>query len=186
MARLHVFNSISVDGYFKSPDGDLGWAHQADDAEWNEFVGSNAQGGGRLLFGRVTYEMMASYWPTPMAAQNDPVVAEGMNKLPKIVFSRTLNKVTWNNTKLLKGDLAKEVRAMKDAPGADVMIFGSGTIVAQLARENLIDEYQLITVPVVLGKGKGLFDGLDHPLTLKRTKTRAFKNGNVLACYEPG
>jgi dihydrofolate reductase len=86
-----------------------------------------------------------------------------MNKLPKIVFSRTLNKVTWNNTKLLKGDLAKEVRAMKDGPGDDVMIFGSGTIVAQLARENLIDEYQLITVPVVLGKGKGLFDGPRSP-----------------------
>jgi dihydrofolate reductase len=186
MAKVVVFNSVSIDGYFTGPDGDLSWAHRADDPEWNEFISGNAKGDARLLFGRVTYEMMVSYWPTPMAAQNDPVVAEGMNKLPKIVFSRTLSKVTWNNTKLLKGDLAKEVQAMKSGPGDDVMIFGSGTIVAQLARENLIDEYQLITVPIVLGKGKGLFDGLDHPLTLKRTKTRAFKNGNVLACYEPG
>jgi len=186
MAKVIVFNSVSVDGYFAGPDGDLSWAHGADDAEWNEFIGSNAKGDARLLFGRVTYEMMASYWPTPMAAQNDPVVAEGMNKLPKVVFSRTLSKVTWNNTKLLKGDLAKEVRAMKDGPGADIMIFGSGTIVAQLARENLIDEYQLVTVPVVLGKDKGLFDGLDRPVTLKRTDTRAFKNGNVLVSYQPG
>lgn len=186
MAKVVVFNSISVDGYFKSPDGDLGWAHRADDAEWNEFVGSNAQGGGRLLFGRITYDMMAAYWPTPMAAQNDPVVAEGMNNLQKVVFSRTLKKVAWKNTRLVNGDLAKEVRAMKKEPGDDLVVLGSGSIVAQLARENLIDEYQLITVPVVLGKGKTLFEGLDGPLPLERTKTRAFKNGNVLVCYQPG
>jgi dihydrofolate reductase len=186
MARLHVFNSISVDGYFKSPDGDLGWAHQADDAEWNEFVGSNAQGGGRLLFGRVTYEMMVAYWPTPMAAQNDPVVAEGMNNHQKVVFSRTLNKVTWQNTKLVKGDLAKEIGRMKAEPGEDLVILGSGSIVAQLAREGLVDEYQLVTVPVVLGKGKTLFEGLERSIPLKRTKTRSFKNGNVVAWYVPG
>jgi len=187
MPKLTVFNSISVDGYFKAPDGDLGWAHRADDAEWNEFVAGNAsQAGGRLLFGRVTYEMMASYWPTPMAAQNDPIVAKGMNELQKIVFSRTLDKVTWKNTRLVKGDLAKEVRNLKKDPGDDIVVLGSGSIVAQLAREDLIDEYQLVTVPVVLGKGTTLFHGLDRQVPLKRTKTRAFKNGNVLVCYEPG
>ena len=185
MAKVVVFNSISVDGYFKSPDGDLGWAHRADDAEWNEFVAGNAQGGGRLLFGRVTYDMMVAYWPTPMAAKNDPAVAEGMNNLQKVVFSRTLKKVTWKNTRLVSGDLGKEVRALKKEPGDDLVILGSGSIVAQLARENLIDEYQLITVPVVLGKGKTLFEGLEDELPLKQMKTRAFKNGNVLVCYQP-
>jgi dihydrofolate reductase len=186
MPKLYAFNSISVDGYFKSPDGDLGWAHRADDAEWSDFVAGNAKGGGRLLFGRVTYEMMAAYWPTPMAAQNDPVVAEGMNRHQKVVFSRTLDKVTWQNTKLVKGDLAREVRRMKAEPGDDIVILGSGSIVAQLAREALIDEYQLVTVPVVLGQGTTLFEGLDRVLPLRRTKTRTFKNGNLLACYEPG
>jgi len=186
MAKVVVFNSVSVDGYFKTPDGDISWAHAADDPEWNEFVGSNAQGGGRLLFGRVTYEMMASYWPSPQAAKDNPVVAEGMNNLEKIVFSRTLDKVTWKNTRLVKRDLGKEVRKLKDEAGDDVVILGSGTIVAQLARENLIDEYQLITFPVVLGRGKTLFDGLEQKLALKRTRTRAFKNGNLLVCYEPG
>ena len=117
MAKVIVFNSVSIDGYFTGPDGDLSWAHRADDPEWNEFIGGNAKGDARLLFGRVTYEMMASYWPTPMAAQNDPVVAEGMNKLPKIVFSRTLSKVTWNNTKLLKGDLAEGSAGAERRPG---------------------------------------------------------------------
>jgi dihydrofolate reductase len=86
----------------------------------------------------------------------------------------------------VNADLAGEVRAIKKEPGDDLVILGSGSIVAQLARENLIDEYQLITVPVVLGKGKTLFEGLDDELPLKRTKTRAFRNGNVLVCYEPG
>jgi dihydrofolate reductase len=185
MATVMVFNSVSVDGYFTGPGGDLSWAHRANDDEWNDFVSGNAQGNGRLLFGRVTYQMMASYWPTPAAAQNDPEVAEGMNRMPKIVFSRTLKEVKWNNTTLLKGDLAAEVRAMKNGPGDDIVIMGSGTIVTQLARENLIDEYQLVTVPVVLGKGRTLFEGLDHQLTLERTKTRAFKNGNVLSWYAP-
>ena len=186
MASVIVFNQVSVDGFFTTLDGDLSWAHNADDPEWNDFVAGNAKGNGRLLFGRVTYDMMVSFWPTPAAAKAYPDVAEGMNNLPKIVFSRTLDKVSWKNTRLVKGDLEKEVRAMKQEPGADIVILGSGTIVAQLARENLIDEYQLITFPVVLGKGRTLFDGLDDPLPLKRSRTRTFRNGNVLICYEPG
>ena len=92
MPRVVVFNSVSVDGFFTTPDGDLTWAHK-NDPEWNAFVGENAGGSGRLLFGRVTYDMMVSYWPTPAAAKNDPAVAEGMNNLQKIVVSRTLDKV---------------------------------------------------------------------------------------------
>jgi dihydrofolate reductase len=186
MAKVMVFNSVSVDGYFTGRGGDLGWAHRADDPEWNEFVSGNAQGPARLLFGRVTYEMMAGYWPTKQAATDAPAVAEGMNNFEKIVFSRTLHEVTWKNTRLMKGDLANEVRQLKKGPGPDIVIMGSGTIVSQLARENLIDEYQLITIPVVLGAGKTLFDGLDHLLELKRTATRVFENGNVMVCYEPG
>jgi dihydrofolate reductase len=72
MAKVVVFNSVSIDGYFTGPDGDLSWAHRADDPEWKEFISGNAKGNARLLFGRVTYEMMVNYWPTPMAAQNDP------------------------------------------------------------------------------------------------------------------
>jgi dihydrofolate reductase len=185
MARVIVFNQVSVDGYFKALDGDIGWAHAADDPEWHEFVGGNAQGDGRLLFGRVTYEMMVSFWPTPAAAKALPEVAEGMNAKQKVVFSRTLDKVSWKNTRLVKGDLGKEVRQMKKEPGPDIVVLGSGTIVAQLARENLVDEYQLITFPIVLGKGKTMFEGLERSLPLKQTKTRVFKNGNVLVCYQP-
>ena len=186
MRRLVVFNNVSLDGYFVDGKGDMSWAHNTNpDAEWDAFGEENAKGGGILLFGRVTYELMAGYWPTPLAAQNDPIVAEHMNTLPKVVFSRTLDQVSWINTTLVKGDLAAEVRKMKHAPGQDMAVLGSGSIVSQLAQEGLVDEYQLVVSPVVLGAGRTLFDRLREKLALKLTKTRAFRNGNVLLCYEP-
>ena len=108
-----------------------------------------------------------------------------MNKLPKVVFSRTLDKAPWSNTKVVKGDIAAEVRKMKNEPGDDMVIMGSGTIVSQMAQHGLVDEYQLVVYPVVLGKGRTMFDGLEDQLSLKLTKTRSFGNGNVLLCYQP-
>jgi dihydrofolate reductase len=186
MRKLVVFNNVTLDGYFVDKNGDMSWAHGKPDTEWNAFVSGNSSGGGQLLFGRITYELMASYWPTPLASENDPVVAEGMNSMPKVVFSRTLDRVSWNNTKLLKGDLAAEIRTMKREPGPGMVILGSGSIVSQLALEGLIDEFQLVVNPVVLGTGRTMFDGIKEKLALKLTKTRAFGNGNVLLSYEPG
>ncbi len=184
MRRLTVFNQVSLDGYFAGADGDISWAHKQD-AEWNAFVGENASGGGELLFGRITYELMASYWPTPQAMENDPVVAAGMNQLPKVVFSRTLTRASWSNTRLVKSDLAAAVRQMKQESGEDMVILGSGSIVAQLAQAGLIDEYQVVVNAVVLGEGRTMFAGIREPLALRRTQTRTFGNGNVLLCYEP-
>jgi dihydrofolate reductase len=184
MRSLIVFNHVSLDGYFVDKKGDMRWAHKQD-PEWNEFVAGNARGGGVLLFGRVTYEMMASYWPTPMAAQNSPAVAEHMNNLQKVVFSRTLDKASWKNTKLVKGDLATEVRKMKQESGEGLVIMGSGTIVSQLAQEGLIDEFQIVVCPIVIGSGRTLFEGVTEKLNLKLTKSRTFGNGNVYTCYEP-
>ena len=186
MPRLIVFNHVTLDGYFAGVNGDISWTHKdMQDAEWNTFVADNAKGGGRLLFGRTTYELMAGYWPTPAAIRNAPIVAEQMNNLSKVVFSRTLDKASWNNTKLVKGDLAAEIRKMKKEPGPDMVILGSGSIVSQLAQEGLVDEYQIVVNPIVLGKGRTMFDGLKGKLALKLTKTRTFGNGNVLLCYQP-
>src|SRR5690348_15859242 len=121
----------------------MSWAkadHQA--TEWDAFVVRNASGGGVLVFGRITYEMMASFWPTPFAIENMPTIAKGMNNLPKVVFSRTLDHASWDNTTLITGDLAAEMRKLKQAPGEGMAILGSGTIVSQLTQEGLIDEYQ--------------------------------------------
>lgn len=184
MRKLIVFNMVSLDGFFVDSKGDMSWARKQD-AEWNAFASANASGDGVLVFGRITYELMASYWPTPMALQNSPAVAKGMNEMPKIVFSRTLDKVSWSNTKLIKGDLATEVRKLKEEAGPGMVILGSGSIVSQLAQENLIDEYQLALSPIVLGKGRTLFEGLKEKLSLKLTSSRTFGNGTVFACYQP-
>jgi dihydrofolate reductase len=186
MAKLVVFNSVSLDGYFTDVNGDMNWAHnKTKDEEWDAFVADNASGGGVLVFGRKTYELMASWWPTPMAAQSYPIVAKQMNALPKVVFSRTLDKASWSNTTLVKGDPAAEMRRLKSEPGNGIAIMGSGSIVSQLAHESVIDEYQVVVAPVVLGKGRTMFEGVTEKLALKRTKTRAFANGNVLLCYQP-
>jgi dihydrofolate reductase len=185
MRKLVVFNMVSLDGFFVDRKGDMSWAHK-NDTEWNAFVNENASGNGVLVFGRITYELMASYWPTPMALQNSPVVAKGMNDMPKIVFSRTLDNASWSNTKLVKGDLAAEMRKLKKQPGPDMVILGSGSIVSQLAQQNLIDEYQIALSPIVLGNGRTMFEGVKEKLNLKLTKSRTFGNGTVFACYQPG
>ena len=186
MPRLVVFNNITLDGYFAAMNGDIAWAHRdTQDAEFHAFVADNAEGEGQLLFGRRTYEIMTSYWPTPLAMRNDPVVAERMNALPKVVFSRTLDHASWSNTRVVKGDIAAAVRRMKGEPGPDMVILGSGSIVSQLSQEGLIDEYQLVVNPVVLGKGRTMFEGLTAELTLKLARSRIFRSGKVFLCYEP-
>jgi len=187
MRSLAAFEQLTLDGFFSGENGDFSWTHSRErqDQEWTSFAAENASGGGILLFGRVTFEIMAGYWPTPRAAQDNAIVAEHMNRMPKIVFSRTLDSVAWSNTRIVKSDPAAEVRRLKKEPGPNMAILGSGTIVSLLAREGLIDEYQLAVLPVVIGKGRTLFEGVHDRLPMKLTRTRSFKNGNVVSWYAP-
>jgi dihydrofolate reductase len=184
MTKLVVYNAMSLDGYFTDAAGDMSWAHKRD-PEWQAYVSENASGGGQLLFGRVTYELMASFWPTPLAAQSNPIVVERMNSMRKFVFSTTLDSVSWNNTKLLKGDLTTEVRKLKQEPGPNLVVMGSGSVVAQLADAGLIDEYQIVLNPLAVGNGRTLFEGVKRKLPMKLTNSRAFGNGNIVLFYEP-
>lgn len=183
---VSAFMQISLDGYYCDARGEMSFAHKPPtDTEWNEFVSGNATGDGMLLFGRTTYEMMASWWPTPMAAQAMPTVAANMNARPKMVFSRTLQSADWSNTTLAKDEMIATVRRLKSEPGPDMAILGSGSIVRQLAAAGLLDALQVVVVPVALGAGKPLFGGLARPLALSLTRTRVFKNGSVVLWYEP-
>jgi dihydrofolate reductase len=184
MRRLCVFNNISLDGYFTDANSDMSWAHRHD-AEFNEFTQSNAQGGGTLVFGRVTYDLMTRFWPTPMAMQSFPIVADRMNNAQKIVFSRTIDSASWNNTKVIKGNIVAEMQRLKQQPGGDMVIMGSGSIVPQLTEAGLIDEFQIVLCPIILGAGRTLFGGVATRPALKRTHARTFKNGNVFLRYEP-
>ena len=184
MPRLNMFNSVSLDGYFTDADNDMSWAHEgADDAEFQKFVAGNAKGESALVFGRVTYQMMASFWPTPMAAKQMPEVAAGMNRAAKYVFSRSLKKADWANSTVLDGDPAAEIAKLKRAGGPGLTVLGSGSIVKQLASAGLIDDYQLMVCPVILGSGRTLFDGLPGRPSLKLANSRAFKNGKVFLHY---
>jgi dihydrofolate reductase len=181
--KLIVFIMVTLDGFFEGPNQDISW-HNVDQ-EFNEFAIEQLQTIGGILFGRVTYQGMASYWPTDAALSDDPVVAGQMNSLPKIVFSNTLDRADWNNTTLIKGDIAQEVAKLKQQPGKDLFIFGSGNLAANLTRLGLIDEYRLIINPVALGQGTPMFQGIAEKLQLKLLKTRVFDSGNVLLYYEP-
>jgi len=181
--KLSVFNNTSLDGFFTDANNDMSWA-RAMDPEWHAFSEGNAGAMGDLLFGRITYELMARFWPTPMAKESNPVTAERMNRSLKIVFSKTMDQPSWSNTKVIGGDIAAAVREMKQRPGGDMMILGSGTIVSQLTEAGLIDEYQIAVIPVVLGKGRTLFEGVTRKVRLKLTNSRTFANGNVFVRYE--
>jgi len=183
MRKVTVFNFVTLNGYFEGPKGDTSW--HVHGAEESEYAVEMLKSGDTLLFGRVTYEFMASYWPTPDAIKNDPIVAEGMNKADKIVFSRTLKKVEWNNTRLVKDNIEEEMKKMKQMPGKNMTLLGSGSIVTQFAEQGLIDEYQIMVDPVVLGDGTPIFKNMKHKLELKLTRTRTFKSGVVLLCYQP-
>src|SRR5690606_27185626 len=140
-------------------------------------------GGGMLLFGRVTYDMMAAWWPTPMAAAAMPDVAAAMNARPKIVFSRTMRAAGWQNTTVIGDDIVAAVRHLKAEPGPDMAILGSASIVMQLAAAGLIDTVQVVICPVALGAGRALFAGLPAHLPLTLTQTRVFANGSVVLWY---
>lgn len=183
MRRLFSFNMVTLDGFFEGPNHEIDW-HNVDD-EFNEFAIEQTGTVDVLLFGRVTYQMMASYWPTPSAIADDPVVAGQMNRVPKIVFSRTLDKAEWNNTRLIRDGIAEEILKLKQQPGKDLALFGSANLMSTLMQLDLIDEHRIMVNPVVLGGGNPLFQRSQDKLNLKLIRTRIFGNGNVLLCYQP-
>jgi dihydrofolate reductase len=183
MRKLIFFMLTTLDGFYEGPNKEIDW-HNVDE-EFNEFAIEQLNSVDVLLFGRVTYELMASYWPTPAATTNDPIVADKMNGLPKIVFSKTLSSVEWQNTRLVKENIAEEISKLKQQPGKDLIIFGSSDLAVTLIQHGLIDEYRIMVNPVVLGNGKSLFKGINHKLNLKLLKTKTFRSGNVLLYYQP-
>ena len=183
MRKIILFNMVTLDGFFAGPNGEIDW-HNVDE-EFNEFAIDQLKTAGGLIFGRVTYQLMAGYWPTAAALSDDPVVADRMNSIAKIVFSRTLDQADWNDTRLVKEDAAGEISRLKQQPGKDLFIFGSANLASTFTNLDLIDEYRIMVSPVILGKGRPLFEGIQAKLDLELLNTKTFRNGNVLLYYEP-
>jgi dihydrofolate reductase len=187
MSNLNVFIHVTVDGFFAGPHGEIDWFKSIEkDAEYDAFTHEQAKSGGALLFGRTTYEMMKSYWPTADASKSDPDMAEVMRNSRKIVISKTLDKVeegpNWKNITLLHQITPKEIEELKERERKDITILGSGSIVQQLANLQLIDNYGLVVVPNILGTGKYLFKDV-HKTALKLLLARPFKNGITFLAY---
>ncbi len=183
MRKIIVSNYVTLDGFMAGPNGEIDWSL------WNEETAQYAKELQKsidtILFGRVTYELMASFWPTPAADSEDPVITGYMNDTAKIVFSKTLEKTDWKNTKVIREINSGEILKMKQQPGKNLVIYGSGSLVSNLTQLGLIDDYRIFVNPVILGQGKLLFQDLKDRHKLKLIDTKIFKNGVVLLHYEP-
>jgi dihydrofolate reductase len=181
--KIFAFIMTTLDGYYEGPDQEFDfWVI---DEEFNRFAVEQLNEADTLLFGRVTYEGMAAYWPTPAAEQDDPWVAARMNGLSKIVVSRTLAKAEWANTRLIGDDVGEQLSRLKRQPGKDIAILGSSELTVSLLKIGLVDEVRLMVNPVVLGAGTSVFRTANERISLKLLKTRPFDSGNVLLSYQP-
>lgn len=183
MRKVVVFNRISLDGFFAGPNGEIDWMIHDPKVDEVSHTRMNAD---TLLLGRITYQMFASYWPlvleNPASDPNSRKLAMELNTMDKHVFSHTLKEVSWENSTLHQGEIINIVSQLKSGSGADITIFGSGSLIQQLSSAGLIDEYLLIISPVILGKGKSFFFG--DPITfLKQQYAANFPSGNSLIHY---
>jgi dihydrofolate reductase len=183
MRKLVVSNVITMDGFFEGPHRELDW-HQLE-PEFHAYAIKMLNDADLLLFGRITYELMAAYWPLKPAVETDPLVAGRMNGLEKIVFSKTLSSVDWSGARLVPDLIPGDITALKQAPGKDIVILGSGSLVSALAALNLIDEFRIIVMPVAIGKGKSMFQAIKERLHMKLLYMQPLDSGSVMLCYEP-
>lgn len=183
MRKLIAETLISLDGYFEDHNKGLSW-HNVDQ-EFDNYTIEMLGGLDTLLFGRVTYELMESFWPTDEAIKADPIVARYMNELPKVVFSKKLKTATWNNTKVVNANIAEEVKNLKAQPGKNIALFASSNLAKTFVEHDLVDEFHFLINPIVLGTGHSFLNGLQSKQKLRLTNSKVFNSGNVLLCYEP-
>ncbi len=180
LKKLIMWNLMTLDGFFEgSKSWDLDWHDEAWGEELERFSLEQLGTADMLIFGRVTYQGMASYWT---AAKGK--IAEIMNTIPKLVFSRTLERADWNNTRLVRSDAARVIAELKADEGKDMFIFGSAALSSSLAQNGLIDEYRLCIAPLVLGGGNPLFKP-SGKISMKLLEARTLASGAVILRYRP-
>jgi dihydrofolate reductase len=190
MRTLRVIEFLSLDGVMQSPgspdeDTEGGFRHGGwQPPYFDDVLGATAAEGmaatDTYLFGRKTYEKMAAYWPT--APEDDPY-ARHLNSTPKYVASTTLQRVEWDNSTLIEGDVAEAVAELKEQPGGNIAVLGSGELVQTLIGHDLVDEYFLAVFPIVLGSGKRLFREADQVMRLSLVESKATGTGGVILTY---
>lgn len=178
MRKINSFTFITLNGYYKDNDSDISWHNHG--AEENKFSEEQLQQDNLLLFGRTTYELMHSFWPTQSAKDMYPKVAERMNNADKIVISNSMQHAAWKNTTILGGDIIEHIKKLKSTKGKNLTILGSGSIVHLLTDAGLIDEYTIMIDPLALGAGTTLFSGIKNKLALELADIRTFKSSGIV------
>ncbi|HEX9566345.1 MAG TPA: dihydrofolate reductase family protein [Thermoplasmata archaeon] len=181
MRKLIMWNLVTLDGFFEGPKSwEIDWHDTVWGEEMEQYAIQQSKSTGALLFGRVTYEGMASYWPTQKGE-----IADFMNTIPKVVFSRTLKKADWNNTRLVKESVVEEVIKLKKEPGKPLFVFGSADLSSTLLKHGLFDELDLALTPLLLGHGNPLFKTNSDRIKMKLLEARPLKSGGVILRYQP-
>ena len=180
MRKIVLAMSVTLDGFSAGPNGEMDWVTDNLDEEILSYIDDQLGNKGAILLGRVTYQIWADYWPSQSGS-----IAEKIGNASKIVFSRTLAAAEWENSRLVKGDAAGEVRQLKAQPGRDLMLQGGVGLAQSFIKLGLVNEYQLLIYPMVLGAGKPLFRDIKDRLPLRLVQSRTFKNGAVLLVYRP-
>ena len=179
MRRLILQTSVSIDGYVAALDKSHPWSEGGDEGI-KRWILDSVWAAGAHLMGRVTYEEMSSYWPTSTHEFAAPI-----NEIPKVVFSKTLERADWPETRIASGDLREEVMRLKREPGNDLIAYGGATFDQALSQLGLIDEYRLMIQPAALGAGLQLFKDLPAPLQLKLVEATTYSNGVAIHVYRP-
>jgi dihydrofolate reductase len=189
MRKLVASINVTLDSYMSGPNCELDWHFERWGPDLAQAFGEQLSKADTILLGRVTYCAMAHYWPQKSQdlsyPRDDIAFADMMNNYKKIVFTHTLKHSVWDNSILVKGNLKKEILKLKKQKGKDIIIYGSGKLVASLVELGLIDEYVLWVHPVVLGEGKPMFKYVPDILNMKLEKITAYSSGVVMLCYQP-
>lgn len=188
MRKLIVSMNITLDGFMAGPDCELDWHFKSWNGEMAEAAAEQLSKADTILLGRITYRAMARYWPMQtvniLTPRGDIAFADMMNNYAKIVFTKTLKKPEWHNSRIVNKNIESEVEQMKKEDGKDMIVYGSGQLVSALIKANLVDEFHIWIHPVVIGKGKTLFRDLTKDLKFDLFKTKRFSSGVVLFYYE--
>jgi dihydrofolate reductase len=179
VAKLIMWNLMTLDGFVEGPNRDISWHEDVWGEELEKLSIEQGLSAGGLMFGRVTYELMANHWPRATGE-----VADFMNALPKYVFSRTLKTSGWNNTQMFGGDVSGTVARLKRDNARDIFLFGSADLAASLIPHGLIDEFRIAVNPIILGGGSPLFKQ-GQRVKLKLIDSRPLSTGIVILRYEP-
>jgi dihydrofolate reductase len=187
MRKIITTTWITLDGFIAGPNEEMDWVIV--DEEMGNYEDETVSNADTLLLGRVTYQSFAGSWPyvpdNPEASEGEKEYARKLNAMHKIVVSRTLSSADWNKSTLVREVIPEEITQLKQEPGRDIVIYGSASLIQTLANSGLIDEYQLLVHPVVLGGGKPLFQNIEERQKLKLIKTKLFPSGVIGLYYQP-